>query len=42
MFVDLKSDNMSMISSRDLMSHMMYVVMEEAGLVSVPQTFVQT
>lgn len=42
MFADVRSNNLVMISSRDLMSHMILVMMEEAGLVSVPQTSVHT
>ncbi len=42
MFADVRSNNLVMISSRDLMSHMILVMVEEAGLVSVPQTSVQT
>lgn len=41
MFVDERSNNLVMISSRDLMSRMILIMMEDAGLVSVPQTSVQ-
>lgn len=42
MFADVRSNDMIMISSRDLMSHMILVMVEEAGLVGVPQTSVHT
>lgn len=41
MFVDERSNNLIMISSEDLMSYMMIIMMEDAGLISVPQTSVQ-
>lgn len=41
MFVDERSNNLIMISSEDLMSHMMVIMMEDAGLIRVPQTSVQ-